>query len=233
MMWFFYMIQSLFLREMHFFFNIGHYTSIEKFYNEEKMKEYVYETIKHLQICLHTWIASFYAPYNMHLLISNNDIHSYIINHYQMEYGIYIYELFDIILKKDLMYFYHHLLTLLLMYGSQAYHFVNYGFYIMTLMSYTNIPFIAAKIVRNTKDTKMNIYTDSLFLVSFGYLRVYSFTKSIYENYHLNLLHNFPFFMYILLFSLWSLQVVWFTKLGQIYIKEHILSQYRKRIHHE
>lgn len=227
------MFQTLCMRELHFFFNVGHYISIDKLHNEEKMKEYVLEILKHLQIFIHTNIALLYAPNNTQLLIPRDEIHPYIINHYQMEYGIYIYELIEHILAKDIMFLYHHFLTLLLMYGSQRYHFVNNGFYIMTLMSYTNIPFIAAKIVRNIKDTKINIYTDSLFLVSFGYLRVYSFTRTMYENYALNLLNNFPFFMYILLFGLWSLQIVWFSKLAQIYIKEHIISHYRKRIHYE
>jgi len=79
----------------------------------------------------------------------------------------------------------------------------------------------------------MRKYTDSLFLVSFGYLRVYSFTKSVYENYKYDLLQQFPYFMYILLFGLWSLQVIWFIKLGEIYIKEHIMNYFIKRIHYE
>jgi len=204
------------------------YITLDKYKSTYKLKEYVYEILKYTYLTIHLWIVSLYVPKDYNLLIKNSDVHPYVITQYQMEYGMYIYELFELFINKDYMYIYHHALSLMLLYGSEVYNYMNHGIYIMTTMNYTNLLLVMAKIVRNMKVSKYQIYTDTLFLVGFGYLRVYSLSYTIYNNYQRGLMLAQPFSQYISLFGIWSLQIIWFSKLLQIYVKENIIQKIKK-----
>lgn len=228
MLWFFYLFHFACLRELHFFIDMSTYTTLDKYKSTYKLKEYVYEILKYTYLTLHLWIVSLYVPNTYNLLVRNADIHPYVVNQYQLEYGMYIYELVELFINKDYMYIYHHIITLILLYGSEVYHYMNYGIYIMTLMNNTNLLMVIAKIVRNMQTVKYQIYTDTMFLCGFGYLRVYSLTNTIYDNYQRGLMFGHGIIQYTSLFALWSLQIVWFSKLLQIYVKENILQKIKK-----
>jgi hypothetical protein len=223
MLWIFYLFHYACLRELHFFIDMSTYITLDKYKSSYKLKEYVYEILKYLYLSLHLWIVSLYVPKDNNLLIRNSDVHPYVICQYQLEYGMYIYDIFELFINKDYMYIYHHVLSLMLLYCSEVYNYMNYGIYIMTMMNYTNLLLVMTKIVRNMKVQKYQIYTDTLFLGGFGYLRVYSLSYTLYDNYQRGLMFGQPLYQYISLFGIWSLQIIWFSKLLQIYVKENIL----------
>lgn len=99
---------------------------------------------------------------------------------------------------------------------------MNMGFYIMNIMNSTNIFLNISKIVRNLKIKKYRIYSDTFFLISFGYYRIYTFSYILYENNKNGLLIKMPYELSVLIKFLWLLQMVWFYKLTKIYTNDYI-----------
>lgn len=175
-----------------------------------------------INIALHTLLVSLQAPSDIKLINFDGYVNSSIVSQFNMEKGLYIYDLIYTIRDKNHIFTIHHLLTLYLIYMSEYYGLINHGFYIFTLTNYTTIFLGLAKVVRNLKRKDLILYTDLLFLILFGYLRIYKFTDCVYVNYSRGLISNYSYDLKSVYITVWALQIFWFNKLMNIFINQHL-----------
>lgn len=195
---------------------------INLFENESKLRDHIYHIIAATNIAFHTFLTSIVSPKNINLLENTKNISNAIVTQYNMEAGMYLYDIHQTLKSKSYIFTLHHILTLYLMSMSYYNGTMNYGFYMFTLTNYTTVFLCLAKLTRNLKRKEIIVYTDLIFLVLFGYFRIYLFSKSILINYTSNLIQGYSFDLKAIYISIWLLQVFWFNKLLTIFINQHL-----------
>ena len=152
-------------------------------------------------------------------IIENKNVDITVRNHYSNEIGLYIYDFMSMENKLGAYGFHHIVSTVLLTYVIRN-NLYNYGIYLLMIMN-TSTPFLyLAKLTRNFKNKNLFIYTDSIFLMLFGYCRVYLLSDNLYLN--LKAINTYNIYLRSLLGTMWGLQVLWFVKLNRMFFDQHM-----------
>lgn len=179
------------------------------FKNPDKAKYYGWYLMYHTLNCIQTFIAYYH---NL-----NNTVHPYVISLYEHEKGIYLYDTVKCILSKDWLYTVHHLITLLLIYISDYYGIQWRGIHLMYIMNATQPFHYLARILRHINTTYYIQYGDTVFLMAFGYFRIWKYTRLIYDHF------DIYFSLRILGILMYILQWVWFFYLSKLYINNYVI----------
>ena len=187
-----------------------------------KHREYLFELLKHLLVGIHGTLAAYDIPrLTSYQLISMPNQHPAIYSYYQLEYGVYFYDTIMCLYNQlPNIFVAHHIVAVLLMYLSETYHYMYSGLYVLNMLNATT-PFLhIAKMVRNCKNNKYQIYADTCLWFLFFYHRVYRFTSYIFEHRQFIYEHHYYHLLDGPLIFLCGMQWFWFIRLTKIYIKD-------------
>ena len=187
-----------------------------------KHRDYLFEFLKHIFVGIHGHITTYDIPnLNNYQLISIQTQHPIAYSFYQLEYAVYLYDMIVCFYNKlPNIFMIHHMITVFLMYLSERYHFMYSGIYVLNMLN-TTTPFLhIAKMVRNCKNKKYQIYTDTFLWCLFFYHRIYRFTFYLYEHRQFIYDHHYYHLLDGPLLIVYGMQWLWFIRLTQIYKKD-------------
>lgn len=191
-------------------------TLFKLFDDKSKVKTHIYYFLISLKMMIETYLV---YNHSSKYIIENNNVDITVRNHYSNEIGLYIYDFMSMENKLGAYGFHHIVSTVLLTYVIRN-NLYNYGIYLLMIMN-TSTPFLyLAKLTRNFKNKNLFIYTDSIFLMLFGYCRVYLLSDNLYLN--LATINTYNMYLRSLLGTMWGLQVLWFVKLSKMYFNQHM-----------
>jgi hypothetical protein len=186
------------------------------FSDKSKVKTHLYYFLISLRMMIETYLV---YSHSSKYIIENENVDKSVQNHYSSEIGLYIYDFMSMDNKLGV-YGFHHIMSTFLLISVIRNNLYNYGIYLLMIMN-TSTPFLyLAKLTRNFKNKKLFIYTDSIFLMLFGYCRVYLLSDNLYLN--LKAINTYNIYLRSLLGTMWGLQVLWFVKLNRMFFDQHM-----------
>lgn len=186
------------------------------FSDKSKVKTHLYYFLISLRMMIETYLV---YNHSSKYIIENENVDKSVQNHYSSEIGLYIYDFMSMDNKLGVHGF-HHIMSTFLLISVIRNNLYNYGLYLLMIMN-TSTPFLyLAKLTRNLKNKKLFIYTDSIFLMLFGYCRVYLLSDNIYLN--LKVINTYNMYLRSVLGTMWGLQVLWFVKLNRMFFDQHM-----------